>query len=119
MLPYLRMMKDELDYDQVNDMVISQGTPKDYDYERNEMLVDIYFPHLKKSFQKILDARNELNTIIFDHKIDYKQGIADGHKFIDPLCQAIKKVHESHDCFKKELLLQSKVASTLLKTRSL
>ena len=100
MLPYLRVMEGDLDYNQALDMTIAQGKEDLPDFERLQMLIDLYFPQLTEPLKELRDARDAANKIMAIHKMEYKQGNVDGRKFVDPMLAALKQIDETGEQLK-------------------
>ena len=107
-LPYLNVMEGKLDYNQALDLTIEGGNKEIPDFDRLQMLIDVYFPKLLEPFKHILEVRSKLNEIMALHKAEYKQGHLDGRKFVKPMLAALNLVDKAGDRLKKEIIAQEK-----------
>jgi hypothetical protein len=64
----LSVMEGKLDYNQHLEMFLADDQYKQYDYNRVEMIVDIYGADLKQCYADILKARERLNEITALHR---------------------------------------------------
>ncbi len=97
------VMQGKLTFNQHLDQVIEGGKDAKYNFNRLEMIVDIYASNLNESYQAILTAREELNKIATDHKLEYEAGNLDGEKFIKPYVAAQVKIEELVEKLKREV----------------
>ncbi len=104
------VMRGEIDYNQYLDQVIVDGKEKPVDFSQLGMIVDIYGDDLESSYEKIMDARSELNEISIAHKHAYQSGDFDGEKFLKPYTAAQIKLEELTESFKKEIAEHTKNA---------
>jgi hypothetical protein len=100
-LPYKKVMKGELTFNQALDLTIDNGSKKDFDPHRVTMIVDMYFPHLQKPFNEIMAKRDFLNRIITGYKDQYKTGNTDGAKWIDPFQATLEELSQAITAFEK------------------
>jgi len=93
-LPYREVMKEELTFDEAFDMTIQHGESKDYEPHRVSMLLDLYFPELRASFDDVLAISNQLHKAIAGYKRQYKSGDTDGARWLslfNPLLDSLVK----------------------------
>lgn len=107
-LPYLRVMEGDLDYNQALDLTIESGNKERPDFDRLQMLIDVYFKKLREPFKQLLHARDKTNEIIAIHKAEYKQGSLNGLKFVKPMLAALDLVDEAGERLKNEIIAQEK-----------
>jgi hypothetical protein len=107
-LPYVRVMEGKLDYNQALDLTIESGNKETPDFDRLQMLIDVYFPKLCESFKQILDVRRKMNEIMALHKAEYEQGCLDGRKFIKPMLATLDLLDKAGERFKNEIIAQEK-----------
>lgn len=98
------VMQGKLKYNQFLDLQIEQAKNNSYNFGRIEMLIDVYFPSSKPSYNEILKHRTELNEISRLHKKDYELGLTDGTKYIQPYIQAQVNIEESGNALKQQLI---------------
>lgn len=72
-MPILQVMKQEITWDEGNDMLIERS--KDSDANRHllkiELLVNLYFPELIESFDRLLSIRDDLSSARMSAKKAY------------------------------------------------
>jgi len=90
-LPYKKVMKDELTFDQALGLTIESCSKMDYEPHRVTIIVDMYFPDLKKPFEEIMKIRELLNRIVDGYKEQYKTGETDGTKWLAPFQETLEK----------------------------
>lgn len=101
-------MKGELDYNQALDLTMGKGTKGIADFDRLQMLIDVYFPALLETFNRLLKVRGLMNKILSQHKTEYKQGLPDGSKFVEPMFDALDHIEKVGEQLKKEIIAQEK-----------
>jgi hypothetical protein len=91
---WTKVMSKEIDYNQALEIFIENNSGKDDNHhDVAVMLINIYFPELKPSFNAILDRRNRINLIHRGFKEAYKQGL-DCSLFLKPFHQELKGIDE-------------------------
>lgn len=88
------VMQGKLHYDQHHDLVSKDPGSKNVDFSRMEMIIDFYLPHVRSSFDAIIEARTEINKLARQHKQEYEQGNVPGVEFLRPYIQAIQLVEQ-------------------------
>jgi len=83
-LPYKKVMKGELTFNQALDLTIESCSKMDYDPHIVTMIIDLYFPELQQPLDKIMKIRELLNQIVDGYKEQYKNGETDGGKWLAP-----------------------------------
>lgn len=97
------VMNGELTYNQCLDLDLSDTNIK-FDYSRIELLIDVYFPSVKKAYAEVLKQRDELNKIETPFKIAYKaKGTADRSVFKPYLAQ-VMQLDETGQSLQREIL---------------
>lgn len=91
-LSEFRVIQGDISYDNHLDNVINME-PK-YDFNRLEMIVYIYGHSLKPEYQKVIEARAELNEISAKFKDSYKSGDVDSKKYLEPHIAAQLKIEK-------------------------
>ena len=107
-LPYVRVMEGKLNYNQALDLEIARDRESTPDFDRLQMLVDIYFPELCEPLKELLDARDESNGILAAHKAEYKQGHCDGREFVEPMFAALERVDDAGKRFLSKIVAREK-----------
>ncbi|EIK4762118.1 hypothetical protein ACCH75_003375 [Vibrio parahaemolyticus] len=96
------VMKGDIDYNQYLDEVIEDGKSSNVDFQRIEMILNIYGRELLPIYEDILKCRSKINEISAAHKADYKRGKFNGEKYLEPYSM----VHTELDIKVKELKRQ-------------
>ena len=102
--PYLDVMMGKYDYNAALDMTIESGKDQQYDFDRLEMIVDLYFPELQAPLKELFEMRDSANEIMLDHKRQYKNGQLDGSAFVKPMHTAIGDVIDASDQLKQAIV---------------
>ena len=100
-LPYKKVMKGELTFNQALDLTIDNGTKKDYEHHRVTMIIDMYFPNLQQPLNEIMAKRDYLNRIVTGYKDQYKTGDTDGTKWLDPFQANLEDLSKAVTAFEK------------------
>jgi hypothetical protein len=66
-------MQGKLTYNQILDMDIEAGKGGS-DYDRIELLIDVYFPSARSAYDAVVQEREKLNAIEAPFKQSYRQG---------------------------------------------
>ncbi|MFV1872100.1 MAG: hypothetical protein ACMZ64_02065 [Oleiphilus sp.] len=96
------VMREEIDYNQYLDEVISDGNKNKIDFQRQEMIINIYGRELIPAYDKVLKSREKVNDIAAAHKADYKKGNS-GSKYLKPYTAAHQELEKSVENFKKQI----------------
>lgn len=89
-----RVMKDEITYNQYLDLCIESGGKQSFDFNRIEMIIDVYGDRLREKFDHVIEARNELNEIQNEFRKDYERGLKNGKNFLNRYFAAQRKIEE-------------------------
>jgi len=103
-------MQGKLDYNQHLDLVINDGEKPKHDFNRLEMILGIYAHELQPYYQKVIDARSELNAIATEHKHAYEQGDIHGERFLKPYTAAQLKIEKQGEVLKEKIAEYAKSA---------
>lgn len=101
---YLRLslvMKGQTDYNDYLDYINSSGL-KGVDFNRINMIIDIYGGELSEAYLEVLKVRDEINNIESLHKSSYLKG-QPGNLFLEPAGKAHLKL--SNACDKLKVLI--------------
>lgn len=98
--PYFSVMKGEMSYNQALDMTIEQCKNNTYDFNKINMLIDLYFHDIKRHYDEVCEARSKANLILDEHKKEYKSGNADGRSYLKPLHVAHCEITEKGEALK-------------------
>ena len=93
------VMRGKTDYNQYLEQVIEQGKENTVDFSRLNMIVDIYGHELKSSYEKVLEAREELNKIYSAYKQAFKSGDIDGRRYLKSYTDVQLKLETLTECF--------------------
>ncbi|MCU1264129.1 MAG: hypothetical protein JWM21_447 [Acidobacteria bacterium] len=106
-LPFISVMKGEITYNDALDMFIDGNKNRTVDFKRLQMLVDLYFPDVKASFDRLATARDEVNKIKSEHKRQYKRGNIDGTAYVMPFIEAQQTLEGEASHVKEQIIQQS------------
>ncbi len=107
-LPYLRVMKGDLSYNQALDITNSTGAGSGVDFKRLEMLIHIYFSELRGTFAALLEVRDRTNSILSAHRENYRQGEINGTQFVAPLLAAQAAFESVGESFKSAVIARER-----------
>lgn len=97
------VMRGETTYDKHLDFVIAQDLKSDYDVNRMDMLLEVYFPQLEQQYGVMMANLEEHNRVITEHKGAYQSNPSSGKSYIAPFSAAQKNFVESIDALKRSL----------------
>jgi len=107
-IPYISVMRGELTFDDVHEMIISKGSPKEPYYQNLIMNISIYFPALKSDLDKMFEIRTNLNKVIYEYKNQYKKGLTDGSAWIAPLNKELAGFEELSQIIEDKIIAQAR-----------
>jgi len=96
------VMRDEMDYNQYLDEIINSGNKNKTDFQRMEMIINIYGHELLPNYNQVLECREKVNDIAATHKSDYKKGL-NGTKYLKPYTAAHQKLDKSVEQLKNQI----------------
>ena len=97
-------MHNKIHYNDYYDIVMDSSQERTYDFNRLEMILNIYAPELKDIYHNVIQARGNLNDIEGKHKQSYTRGNMDGRAFVNDYIKA-------QDTFENEIkILQENIA---------
>ncbi len=120
-LPYFKVMKQEIEFNDALDMTIEKGKTKEKKYYQTLFtLIPIYFQNLQPKFDEILQHREILNSIINEFKKSYKSGNPNGSKWIPPLSTELQKLEKISNELKTQIIKESHIVnlSVVLKLKN-
>ena len=97
------VLKGEIDYNQYHDKIIEYGKEKPADFQRLEMIIDIYAPELRSTYEKVTNARTKLNSISARHWKGYDLGEFEGTKYLESYNQASLEIDKYGEQLKCEI----------------
>jgi len=103
-LPYIEVMQNKISYNDALDITIESGKNAKVNYKRLKMLIELYFPEVKSEFASLMEKRALANSIIEEHKREYKKGNTVGLKFVNPLLDASQKIDDHGLKIKNKLI---------------
>jgi hypothetical protein len=77
------------------------------DFNRLEMLIDLYFHNLKPDYARVIQAREVTNKIMLSHQSQYLSGDIDGKKLVQPFLKAQEDFERQVDSFIERLAEQA------------
>lgn len=94
-LPYMKVMRGELTYNQALDMTIVAGDKENVpQVQRIRAIVEIYFPELVPDLSALFEARDSAAHIESTYRAQYKTGHVDGSTFLAPMGSALELIHD-------------------------
>ena len=101
------VMRGKIDYNQGLELFIKSHGEKDESQQTAMMIINIYFPQLRPSFDVILQQRDRINGIHSDFKAAYLRGEPCG-SFVQPFLQELKGIDDGEKKLMEELFRISK-----------
>ena len=100
-LALVSVMEGKIDYNAYLDFMLKDEGGAKYDYNRLEMIADVYGGEtLREPYKQLLAARDSVNKIVADHKKAYKRG-EPGASFIKPYLSAQRDFNKAAEQFKE------------------
>jgi hypothetical protein len=87
-LSLMRVMKEEYSYNDHLGLELKRHEKIKFDFGRIEMLIDVYFPEVRKFYDDAVESRTKINKIATEHEMEYKKGYTDGRRFIPNFIEA-------------------------------
>lgn len=78
------VMQGKISYNDHLDVSTKGNIGKSYDFNRMEMIVDVYGHDVKCEYKKVMKLRGELNSLANDFKKSYENGNLEGEKYLNP-----------------------------------
>jgi hypothetical protein len=85
---HARAMKGDMDYQVMLDMEIERCDKNYFDFNRLEMLINLYFPNIKPAYERLIETRTKANKFMLEYGNQYVGGNTDGRKFLAPFLDA-------------------------------
>jgi hypothetical protein len=117
-LPYARVMRGDLTFNQALDITIDVGGKSTVDFKRIEMIIDLYFPELRTDLDRVHAAREAANKIIHKYKKQYETGDTDGRQFLQPFLTAEKQVETEGVALKAKIIQKARETYNLAVERT-
>jgi len=96
--PYVRAMKGQLSYSDALYMTIKSGEKQNYDPERMNMIVDIYFPTLSEHISALVHINAKVLGVREEFRDRYEEGSVKNKKrvshYLDEINKLIKATKE-------------------------
>lgn len=109
-ITWMMCMQGKFSYNDALDQ-ITTSQRKDIDFFRTDMLIDVYFPEGRKSYDSLMDHRTRVNRLQADFRRFYLQA---GEGSLYPYLQ--RYVEASEELEKHALLVKNEVVSQLRQT---
>ena len=97
-------MQGKLTYNQCLELDIQEGKEGSFNFGRIEMLIDVYFPSTRSTYDKVIEGRTELNKVATAHKRAYEVGDIEGSRFLAPFVQCQHSIEQASETFKMQVL---------------
>ena len=98
------VMQGKLTYNQCLDLDIAEGEKQPKDFHRIELIIDVYFPSTRRSYDLVIAERARLNKVERGFKRAYESGQSDGSLYLGPYVETQKKLEEAGEAIKAEIL---------------
>lgn len=98
-LTHASVMAGKLDYKSALEMEKDRQEKSLVDFNRLEMLIDLYFPKLKPDYVKVIEVRGIASEIMLAHREQCFSDGVDGKKFFDPFLKALDNFDKEIDKF--------------------
>lgn len=102
-LPLRIVMRGEMSFNDALDLHIEWGKEKKFDYQRLDMIIEMYFNELQEPYNEVLKIRDELNNISEGYKNQYKTGDYDGKRWLDLFQPKLEQLTQETENFRKKL----------------
>jgi hypothetical protein len=99
---WIPVMAGEMDFNKALDLIIKNADRHKGHWEELCMLVDLFFPEMRKSLKRTLEIRDALNHIQGGFKMAYEAGL-ETTSFLEPFRRTILLLDTSEAEFKNEL----------------
>ena len=90
--PYLTAMEGRISYNEALDMTVDKLADLGHDFDRLEMLVNVYFPSIEEVFVRLLECRSRANEIVGAFKSEYQRGRIQDAKAANRLLRAMTDI---------------------------
>lgn len=97
------VMKGEIDYNQYLDTIIENGEKQSFDFQRIEMIINIYGKELRPAYENVLDARTKRNDIESKHKAAYRAGEFEAGRFLKRFSAAQLELEDLTEILRKQV----------------
>lgn len=88
---HARAMKGDIDYQTMLEMDVERDNKNTFDFNRIEMLIDLYFPNIKPAYERVIGTCTKANQFMLSYGNQCLEGNTDGKKFIAPFLDAQNK----------------------------
>jgi len=97
------VMKGQNDYNNYLNYIIENSSNFKHDFNRIEMIVDLYGNELKEDYLNIIAIRDRWNKIESEHKKAYKSGEIEATRFLKPSADVQLEIGKAVDDFRKKI----------------
>lgn len=88
---HARAMKGDIDYQTMLDMEVERNNKNTFDFNRIEMLIDLYFPNIKPAYEIVIGTRTKANQFMLSYGNQCQEGNTEGKNFLAPFLDAQNK----------------------------
>jgi hypothetical protein len=99
------VIDERITYNEALDLQVKQGEKQAGNFARIEMLIDVYFPEARKTYDDLIVGRDKVNAIMIEHKRAYQDGILDKKRFLPPFKERQLEVLQAGKKLKTEILV--------------
>lgn len=100
------IMSGKLTYNEGLDLEIQGNKESKGQHVRIEMLIDVYFPELRASYDVLIKHREEAHDIVHVHRERYRVGETDGSRFLPALQEKQKQMGEAASELNNQILVR-------------
>lgn len=100
---YASVMDGSLTLKQLNELVIKHSENSEIEHSRIEMIIRLYFPELKQSYNKLNEQKTFANKYMLSFRNEYLKGNTDGKKYLPDFLHAQSLFDSFCEEFKKDM----------------
>ena len=108
---HARAMKGDIDYQTMLDMEVERDNKNTFDFNRIEMLIDLYYPNIKPAYEGLIETRTKANQFMLAYGNQCQEGNTDGKKFLAPFLDAQNKFSQEAEKVIKVIAEQANLVS--------
>ena len=101
-LTFLAVLNARIEYPKYSELTANMTTSK-YDFNRLEMILNIYAINLKPLYKEVLEARSKINTIQGKYINQYRHGDSNGKHFVNEYTDAQNNFENLTKLLKQEI----------------
>lgn len=103
-LPLRMVMKGEISFNDALDLHIKWSDESKDNFQRVDMIIEMYFTELKKPYNEILLIRDDLNILSEKYKKEYIEGNNDGQKYLNLFQPKLEELTKKITHFRKNII---------------